>query len=615
VFPCLAGADIDSREIEKRKKAMAMIKIDNKITIETDLKDIEEKQTGDSVKGTAVYHGKIQGTAKIITDPKQEVNENDILIMDMSNPNLIPLISKAKGMITDRGGTICHAAIVARELRKPCITGTENATRVFQDGDHIVLDTKKGTAYKNKEMNRWNYLGRWVQPTISVAFWHTWAQDDFMDHVGLPRCNGDTIQLDGFHWFLKKDMGGVYNATKKAAERTDKKFFDRFNKRCNSIKQEVMNDVEQLKQLGKGNTAQEMKFFIDSFSKIFPPWVGVFPMGDGVEAVVKELADKEGISMEDVSSLIKIPEETAITAQKKEAHNLYREIKKAVKSKDTEKIIDALKKEFPDLYTLVKEHIEEFEYLGVHHFAGEPLTEKRFMQEMNKPFNPESSKTPDVKVSKRLQWLIKISGMLAYQRLHMAELSGIMTHYSKALFENIDKELDLAPGDFVWLSFKEIMDHLNSNAKSSIDLEQRKNGVGMLTGNDKEKVIADKEMNDMIDKMFPDRKKDVDTIKGRVASRGKAQGRVRLLIAPEDAKKLKKGEILVAPETTPEFVPAMEKAAAVVTDRGGLTSHAAIVSRELGVPCIIGTDIATHALKDGDLVEVDAEKGIIRKIK
>ena len=66
--------------------------------------------------------------------------------------------------------------------------------------------------------------------------------------------------------------------------------------------------------------------------------------------------------------------------------------------------------------------------------------------------------------------------------------------------------------------------------------------------------------------------------------------------------------------TDPRYVPAMKKAAAIVTDEGGITCHAAIVSRELKKPCIIGTKIATKVLKDGDEVEVDAEKGVVKKI-
>lgn len=82
-----------------------------------------------------------------------------------------------------------------------------------------------------------------------------------------------------------------------------------------------------------------------------------------------------------------------------------------------------------------------------------------------------------------------------------------------------------------------------------------------------------------------------------------------------ELSKVKKGDILVARLTTPDFVMAMEKAAAIVTDIGGLTSHAAIVSRELGIPCVVGTETATQILKDDDLVEVDANKGIVKIIK
>jgi pyruvate,water dikinase len=67
--------------------------------------------------------------------------------------------------------------------------------------------------------------------------------------------------------------------------------------------------------------------------------------------------------------------------------------------------------------------------------------------------------------------------------------------------------------------------------------------------------------------------------------------------------------------TTPELVPLMQKAAAIVTDLGGILSHAAIVSRELGKPCVVGTGKATQVLNDGDLVEVDAENGTVRKIE
>ncbi|KKW01089.1 MAG: hypothetical protein A2898_03795 [Candidatus Kerfeldbacteria bacterium RIFCSPLOWO2_01_FULL_48_11] len=103
-------------------------------------------------------------------------------------------------------------------------------------------------------------------------------------------------------------------------------------------------------------------------------------------------------------------------------------------------------------------------------------------------------------------------------------------------------------------------------------------------------------------------------IRGQVGCVGKATGTVRIIIRPEDMGKMKKGDILVSIATDPDIVPAMKKASAIVTEQGGITSHAAIVSREMNIPCVIGTRIATRVLKDGDTVEVDANKGIVKKL-
>jgi phosphohistidine swiveling domain-containing protein len=107
---------------------------------------------------------------------------------------------------------------------------------------------------------------------------------------------------------------------------------------------------------------------------------------------------------------------------------------------------------------------------------------------------------------------------------------------------------------------------------------------------------------------------ELNEVQGQVACPGKVKGKVKIINLPSDMAKMQKGDILVSMATIPDLVPAMKKAAAIVTEQGGITSHAAIVSRELGVPCVIGTKIATKVFKDGDLVEVDANKGIVRKI-
>jgi len=104
---------------------------------------------------------------------------------------------------------------------------------------------------------------------------------------------------------------------------------------------------------------------------------------------------------------------------------------------------------------------------------------------------------------------------------------------------------------------------------------------------------------------------DAVLLHGLGAGPGVASGAVRVLMSPDDAARLVAGEILVAPMTTPDWVPSMRRAAAIVTDAGGMTSHAAIVSRELGIPCVVGTQTATHTLRDGMIVTVDGQLGTV----
>lgn len=106
----------------------------------------------------------------------------------------------------------------------------------------------------------------------------------------------------------------------------------------------------------------------------------------------------------------------------------------------------------------------------------------------------------------------------------------------------------------------------------------------------------------------------ITELRGNVAQTGLVKGRVKIVMSVRDIPKVQKGDILVTYMTSPNFLPAMKLASGFVTDEGGLTCHAAIVAREMGKPCIIGTKIATKIFKDNDVVEVNANTGIIKKL-
>ncbi len=103
-------------------------------------------------------------------------------------------------------------------------------------------------------------------------------------------------------------------------------------------------------------------------------------------------------------------------------------------------------------------------------------------------------------------------------------------------------------------------------------------------------------------------------LKGLAASVGVAVGKVRIVRDPRKIPQFKKGEVLVAKVTEPSMVMLMNRAAAFVTDIGGITSHAAVIAREIGVPCVAGTGKATHLLKNGMLVRVDGTRGTVKEL-
>ncbi len=100
-------------------------------------------------------------------------------------------------------------------------------------------------------------------------------------------------------------------------------------------------------------------------------------------------------------------------------------------------------------------------------------------------------------------------------------------------------------------------------------------------------------------------------LKGETAATGVYSGVVKIVHDPSELNKVQKGDIMVTTMTTPDMVPAMQKAGAIITDEGGMTCHAAIVSREMGTPCLVGTEHATEVLKDGEMVTVHASRGVV----
>jgi phosphohistidine swiveling domain-containing protein/DNA-binding Xre family transcriptional regulator len=207
---------------------------------------------------------------------------------------------------------------------------------------------------------------------------------------------------------------------------------------------------------------------------------------------------------------------------------------------------------------------------------------------------------------------------LTYWREHRKKLNLMGIHVLDFVLSAIEEQTGISKKYLHYLSFDEV-ENVLKGLISSQSLEQRyKDGVLITILGDDYKIFEGAEADSIhkdLELILSGDVNDSKVITGQTASQGYAKGVARIILTQDDFARFGEGEILVTSMTRPEFVPLMKKSAAIVTNEGGITCHAAIVSRELGKPCVIGTKNATQLIQDGDLVEVRANHGTVRVLK
>ncbi|MFA5887007.1 MAG: PEP-utilizing enzyme [Patescibacteria group bacterium] len=189
----------------------------------------------------------------------------------------------------------------------------------------------------------------------------------------------------------------------------------------------------------------------------------------------------------------------------------------------------------------------------------------------------------------------------------------IANFYQFKFLEEISRRTKISLVYLKYLIFPEVADCLRGKISRQV-LKSRIKGSACLQTAAGFYLFSGRDYRQIFAYFFKDQQSEQE-LKGLTASLGRARGRVKKILKIHDMVNMEKGDILVSSMTRPEMVPAMKLAAAIITDEGGITSHAAIISRELKIPCVIGTKIATQILNDGDEVEVNADQGIIKILK
>ncbi len=460
------------------------------------------------IKGQTAYPGKVAGTVRLVMNKKEiaKIGVGDVLVAPMTNPEYVPYMQKAAAFITDEGGLTCHAAIVSREMKKPCIVGTKIATEVLKDGDLVEVDADNGIV---------RILNARAEPEFVFAF----------SAQGTP--------------FLFEDVVNEgYMPVESAVLGHGGKELSYWEKKT----------TEEARDIGLRRTPADTKEVIASLTALVEQGLG----------------------------------EIKMLRQKKE-----------IARKDAEHV-----------FTLISKICGQYAYFDYMYW------DKVFERSATDPAAKEN--------------VALVESFKNEIRERMEKIFFGADSYLQTLVAKVAKQRSLTTETVNWYRGAEVLALFGGTHVSEQALEARtqawvlhktKGGVEFLVGDAAQRFIAKVEnVGDSI----------IEVLTGKTAHTGPTvRGKVRKIIRDYSNREIlqgqmhemQKGEILVSDSTDPELIEAFKKAAAVVTDAGGMLSHAAITAREMGIPCIVETGFATKILNNGDEIEVDTKKGTVAILK
>jgi len=349
-----------------------------------------------------------------------------------------------------------------------------------------------------------------------------------------------------------------------------------------------------------------------------------------------------------LTTLVTPKKQSAVFIERKAMFNIVKSIKEnrslvgEIKTGKC-KTLKYLKNKYPIFFNNVKKHWQKYNWLPVL-VNNPPQSLEDIWQEIsnlvknNIVFKIESRRIGDAfdeKMSQKAKRIvvelklnkneIKLVDSLRDVAFIRTEDNAVMSWSSylvMPLYQEIAKRIGINYYQLKEFAPEEVVNYLLSSNKVHLSKvkERLKLSCYVVYKGKREIFTGDKAKNlrKIIDKQIAKTTSvliDSKSVQGTVANLGKSIGNARVVFSSKDASKIKKGEILIAPATSADFVLAMRKAGAILTELGGITSHAAVVSREFNIPCIVGVNNATKIFRTGDRVEVDANKGIVRKIK
>ena len=462
------------------------------------------------IYGTVASSGIAQGVVRVVPHYASAsallMKDGDILVTSMTRPEFVPLMRKAGAIVTNEGGISCHAAIVSRELKKPCIIGTKIATQVLKDGDLVEVDAENGVvrileSQSSQRFHPEEYARMFAAPSFALLFSDIFLSSSYGE-MGVLSVQDENQWMS----FMPKET--------------------------------------QEKTEAMGKELYETRELCDEYQECFAHY------REETSQLFEKVLAQDQITVDDIKILMQ---------QASRHFDFYQKTEFFYTDKvDHQKMVLSIK-EFDEL---------------------------------------------------------KLGGRAFLNKLLFED-----TGYLKTLIQKISLQKEIEASELFMYTIEELLQFVDRDVRvEDEELLERKKGFIFC----KKDVLTGEDVRVNIHALFESYKEKADVIEGVIASPGMVTARARVLISDFsdfdkvalEVAKMEEGEVLVAETTSPEIILACKKASAIVTNQGGMLSHAAIVSRELGIPCVIGTkkDVLLN-IKTGDLVEVDAENGKVTILK
>jgi len=455
---------------------------------------------------------------------------------------------------------------------------------------------------------KWRQFYKVDQSVLTTYFEATGNRDKLTEFLDLPGIYYKYI--DGMICFREKELRKFEAAIRKSPIALARKSMDMMIK----LSDVFVDFCEKLSlEDHSKKSIQQLKEDYIRFCKAWEDLLGIATTPLFFETIVEEMLENELNKYVDpknydfyLTSLITLTKDTFSIMEKKEL------LKLAMSNKD------------------IDEHLRKWAWVDMHLLIGQPASRESLTKRLEEARAKDPSKALErielekekhqknfdsvIKELPQLKELAEITQLIIYVRDYRYNVACKGCYFIRPFLTFLGEKIGISYEDIVQYTPEEVIRLIDDGEMvDSGVIEQRKKSFAIVTYPDKV-VVSVGEEYEKIRKEESEEFGEINEFSGIIASKGIVKGTVKIVFSKSDLKKIHKGDILVAQQTIPSFVSSMEHASAIVTDLGGITSHAAIVSREFQIPCIVGTKIATKVLKDGMTIEVDADKGVVKVI-